>query len=64
MADTTTERVRRVGDTLERSDEVYNQLAEVVGPTVSEFALGERPNPLVGVEFRRVGGKVFIAQAR
>lgn len=63
MHDATAELVRGAADAFERSDEVHDQLAKVVGPTVGEFALGERPDALVGVEFRRVGGKVFDTQA-
>ena len=37
---------------------------QVVGSTVGELSFGERPNALVGIQFRGVGWKVLDAQTR
>ena len=43
-------------------DEVLRQFLDIIGTTVSEVALGQRPYPFIGIEFRRVGREVFDMQ--
>ena len=45
-------------------DEVLHQFLDIVGTTIREVALGQRPYPFVGIELRRVGREVFDMQAR
>jgi hypothetical protein len=47
----------------EGTDEIFDQLVEVVRYAVGEIPFGQRPDPLVGVEFRRVGRKLFEVEA-
>ena len=42
---------------------VFHQFIYVPGAAVGEFLLRQRPNALIGIEFRRVGRKVFDVQA-
>jgi hypothetical protein len=43
-------------------DEVLHEFLNVIGPAVGEIVLGLRPDPLVGIEFWRIGRKVFDTQ--
>ena len=45
-------------------DEILHQFLDIVGTTISEVALGERPYTFVGIEFRGVGGEMFDTQTR
>ena len=45
-------------------DKVLHQFFNVIGAAVSEVALGLRPDTFIGIEFWRIGGEVFDAQAR
>ena len=54
----------RLSNPVDGSDEILHQLLDIVGTSVSEVALGLRPYAFIGIEFRRVRGEVFDAQAR
>ena len=64
MLDAAAQPWRGLGDAPECLGDAPLQLGDVLRATVGEAALGERPNPLVGVEGRRVRGKVLDVQAR
>jgi hypothetical protein len=44
--------------------DVFHQLIDILGAAIREFALGQRPNSFIGVEFRGIGGKVFDGETR
>src|SRR5256884_4108909 len=42
----------------------FHQLLDVPGTTIGEFSLGQRPDAFIGVEVRRVGGKMLDFETR
>jgi len=54
----------RWSGSLHRPDEILHQLLEVVGTAIGQFALGERSDPLLRVEFRCVRREVLDVQTR
>ena len=52
-------RSRVVLDLLHCPDDILHELIDVIGPTVGQLSLGQRPDSFIGVEFRGIGGKVF-----
>jgi hypothetical protein len=39
--------------------DILHELIDVIGPTVGQLSLGQRPDSFIGVEFRGIGGKVL-----
>ena len=54
----------RGSDTINRVDDTFHQLIDILGAAVGECRLGQSPNAFIGVEFRGVGGKMFDAETR
>jgi hypothetical protein len=50
-------------NSVDRTDDGVHQVVHVERTAVGEFAFGERPNPLIGIELRRVSWKVLDVQA-
>ena len=46
----------------QRGEQLDQQFVQVVGSAVGEFPFGQRPNTLVGIQFRSVGWEVLGAQ--
>jgi hypothetical protein len=44
--------------------DVFHQIIDIVGTAISEFALGQRPDAFIGIEFRGIGGKVLDGETR
>ena len=64
MRDAAPQTIWAVGGTVEGAVDSDQQIDEVVGPTVGEVSLGERPDPLVGVQLRCVGREVGQVETR
>ena len=64
MQDATPQFRWRTSDTINRTDDVFHQLIDILGAAIGEFPLGQRPNSFIGVEFRGVGGKMLDAETR
>ena len=43
----------------DRTEEVIDQLLHIARTAVGQFPLGLRPDSLIRIQFRRIGGKVF-----
>ena len=63
LLDATTEFGGRAADSFDGTDEVVHQLFHIVRTTVGQISLGQGPDPLVGIEFRRVGREVLDMKA-
>ena len=62
MEDTTPQFRWRSSNPINGTDEVVHQVLDIIGTAVGEVALGQRPHSFIGIEFRRVGRKVFDAE--
>src|ERR1019366_1278699 len=47
---------------VDRVDDVFDQLLQIIGAAIGECTFGERPDPFIGVELRCVGRKVLEMQ--
>ena len=63
LLDATSEFGGRSADSFDGADKVVHQLFHIVRATVGQISLGQGPDSLVGVEFRRVGGEVLDVKA-
>ena len=54
----------RAANLIDGSDDGRHQLVHVEWAAVGEVAFRPGPNPFVGIEFGRIGGKVLDVQAR
>ena len=48
---------------VDRVDDVFDQLLQIIGAAIGECTFGERPDPFIGVELRCIGRKVLEMQA-
>src|SRR5881628_1650275 len=64
VGDAPTESNLRVAASLECVDQGQREVEPIVGAAVGQPGLGEIPNLLVRVEFRRVGRKVLESETR
>lgn len=61
---TSAQEPRGAGDFSKCSPESGEQVQDIVGATIGQLSFRQRPHPLIGVEFRRVRGKIFEAKTR
>src|SRR5437016_8703303 len=54
----------RPSNAVDRTNDIFHQLLDVPGTTIGEFSLGQRPDAFIGVEVRRVGGKMLDFETR
>ena len=64
MKDATPQFRRRLPDTFDRTDNIAHEFIDVVGATVRELPLGQRPDTLIGIEVRRIGWEILDVEAR
>ena len=64
MHDAATKLLGRSADAIDGTNDIFHQLIHVIGAAVSQFSLGQRPDPFVGVEFGSIGRKVLQMEAR
>src|ERR1019366_9763756 len=48
---------------VDRVDDVFDQLLQIIGAAIGECTFGERPDPFIGAELRCIGRKVLEMQA-
>ena len=49
----------RCADAVDRADDIFHQLIDIMGAAIGQFPFGQRPDSFVGIEFRGVGGKML-----
>ncbi|MGA8223717.1 MAG: hypothetical protein WB780_18860, partial [Candidatus Acidiferrales bacterium] len=54
----------RISDTIDRPDDVFHQLVDVLGTPIGELPFGERPNSFVGIKFRGIRGEMLDSETR
>lgn len=64
LENATAESVRRCSGVFDRTDEILQEVIEVLGAAVGEVTLGQAPYSLVGIQLRRVAGEMLQTQTR
>ena len=64
MEDATAQSLRRRSDVFDRTNDILQEIIEVVGAAVGQVVFGQGPNTLVRIQLRGVGGETLQAQTR
>jgi hypothetical protein len=64
LQDATAESVRRCAGVFDGTDEMLQEVIDVLGAAVGQVALGQAPDPLIGIQLRRVAGEMLQTQTR
>jgi hypothetical protein len=62
LHDAATQFYARCADAIDRADDIFHQLIDITRAAIGQFPFGQRPDPLIGIEFRGVRGKMLHVQ--